>query len=577
MLFFKSEMNADSIKDLFNPAKIEFVIPDYQRAYSWEKENIQQFIEDILDINSYKKQYYLGHFLFERNNNYPDRLLVIDGQQRLTTVVIFMSCIYYELKNRLNKNQLSDADIEEVDVERIKMDFLKYNKFYKLSTVSDDNPFFESVIYNNLNVRPSNRSQDRIAKAKAQILDWLVKASSEEIVAYKDIVAEAAISTFEVKGKFQATQIFAFQNDRGKDLTELEKLKAEIMHLIYTYSFDDEEATRAVEYVKTQFSKIFVCVERFQYTDEDAVLNAHNLAFYPSEQTAVVFLKRGVKDCEKASVVEWIKRYTDDILKSYQAMTRIEDKYKYDSKIADIQILDRYNSTPLLLKLYSFDESDEGFIESVAGLVERILFKLTFRVDDYRTNRLISIAREYQGERTALTRNLAYIADKGFKEYWNFNMSCHNYFAELGNHYNSRIKYVLWKYENALRKEKRLSPISPEYYLNQFGRRKREENTLDHITPQTPNFTVYSDEFKGMWLNNIGNLTLMGWGNNAAKSNNSPVADKEFFNTNYLSMQWIYRVLCEKQKWGEEEIKERLSILVHFVDNNWISPMMTGL
>jgi len=562
-------MNAENIKDLFNPEKIEFLIPDYQRAYSWEEKNIKQFIEDILDNSSYKKQYYLGHYLFERNPIRPEQLYVIDGQQRLTTIVIFMSCVYFELKKRSQEAPIVDSDGDEVNIERIREDFLKYSKFYKLSTVSDDNPFFEAYIYKDLDTSPINQSQKRIAEAKSRFAKWLRSESTESILSYKDIIAEAAITTYEVKDKYQATQIFAFQNDRGKSLTELEKLKAEIMHKIYTYTLGDDDASRAVDYVKTQFAEIFKCIERFQYTDEDAVLNAHNLAFYPYDQTAMTFLKKGVKDCN-GDVVEWIKEFTDDILKSYRNVLRIEHYFKYDSKIADIQILDKYNSTPLLLKLFNHNDGDDSFIESIAGLVERILFKMTFRTDDYRTNRLISIAKEYQGDKDGLAILLKDIANNGFMWYWRFNESCHNYFAVLQNHYSSWTKYVLWKYENSLRKERGLTPISAELYFNQFGR-KREENTLDHITPRTPNFTIYTEEFEKMWLNNIGNLSLMGWGNNASKSNNDPVDNKEFYDSDYLSMKSIYKTLCEKGKWGEEEIRERLSVIVRFVDENWIA------
>ena len=562
-------MNADNIKDLFNPEKIEFLIPDYQRAYSWEDKNIRQFIEDIEDNNTYKKQYYLGHYLFERNPLRPEQLFVIDGQQRLTTIVIFMSCVYFELKKRSLESPVFDEDGDEINVERIREDFLKYSKFYKLSTVSDDNPFFESVIYKNSDTRPKNQSQIRIAAAKSKFSKWLVGQKTEDIIAYKNIIAEATITTYEVKDKYQATQIFAFQNDRGKDLTELEKLKAEIMHKIYTYADGDDEASHAVNHVKTQFAEIFKSIEQLQFTDEDSVLNAHNLAFYPYEQTAMSFLKKGVKE-EKEDVVEWIKEFTNDILKSYTNMLRIEEKFKYDSKIADIQILDKYSSTPLLLKLMKYHDEDEDFIEYIAGLVERILFKLTYSFDEYRTNRLITIAKDYHGDKEALISNLIYCANFGFKPYWDFSQSCHRYFTDINYHYNGWTKYVLWKYENSLRYDKGLKPISAEIFVNQFGR-KREENTLDHITPQNPNFTQYTEEFSNNWLNNIGNICLMGWGNNSSKGCNNPADYKDYYDSDYISMKKVYNVLCEKGKWEEEEIRERLAEIVDFVDRTWVA------
>ena len=60
-----------------------FEIPEYQRAYSWEESQWAQCIDDLKNV---QEKYYLGHFLFEEG---ADRLLVIDGQQRLTTCMIF--------------------------------------------------------------------------------------------------------------------------------------------------------------------------------------------------------------------------------------------------------------------------------------------------------------------------------------------------------------------------------------------------------------------------------------------------------------------------------------------------------
>ena len=54
-----------------------FEIPEYQRAYSWEKPQWEQFIEDLQNV---QEKYYLGHFLFEDGENCYQ---VIDGQQRL--------------------------------------------------------------------------------------------------------------------------------------------------------------------------------------------------------------------------------------------------------------------------------------------------------------------------------------------------------------------------------------------------------------------------------------------------------------------------------------------------------------
>ena len=127
---------------------------------------------------------------------------------------------------------------------------------------------------------------------------------------------------------------------------------------------------------------------------------------------------------------------------------------------------------------------------------------------------------------------------------------------------------MLWKYENYKRTEKKLHLITPVEFTNKFAAKKLE-NTIDHITPQDPNFTEYTDNFKDKYLNCIGNLALMTWGNNSQKSNNDPVKEIKKYDTDYISHQEIRDVLKTKKQWGESEIKERQKRIADFVIQNW--------
>ena len=91
-------MSCNKIIDLFN--KLKFIkVPDYQRAYSWEEDQIKRFLSDIEEyIGNKEIEYYMGHFLFEKHDN-SDVYYIIDGQQRLTTIIIFLSCIFKRIKS----------------------------------------------------------------------------------------------------------------------------------------------------------------------------------------------------------------------------------------------------------------------------------------------------------------------------------------------------------------------------------------------------------------------------------------------------------------------------------------------
>ena len=88
-------------------------VPTYQRAYSWdtelEKSNLPKqvnvFLSDLEDYNrsTTKSKYYFGHFLFEEQAD--NKFGVIDGQQRMTTIVMFLSALFKRLKEIRNLNE----------------------------------------------------------------------------------------------------------------------------------------------------------------------------------------------------------------------------------------------------------------------------------------------------------------------------------------------------------------------------------------------------------------------------------------------------------------------------------------
>ena len=560
--------------DLFSERGIKFAIPAYQRAYSWEcdsdRRQVEQFIIDIKEQDPQKK-YFLGHFLFEKDKYESKKYWVIDGQQRLTTIVIFISCLIRELEKREKSGEkLIDADGEAVEPWRISEDYIKWRRDYKFSTVSYDNPFFENLVYENK--VDSNviefASTRRISEAKNAFDRLFAEADTSDILSWKKIIDNADITTFRIEKKVQSAQIFAFQNDRGKDLTTLEKLKAFLMYKIYAAS-EDAEPEDVIKNIETEFSDIYRQSERISF-DEDRVLGFHNTAYLPGWDNPLDNVKKVLAGLANNNEKEqWIKDFVHKLRETFFLIETIEKKYDYNNPVADILILDTQNTMPLLIKLYHFHKDKEETIFEMVKLVENILFKLYYTVADYRTNSLPAIAKQYQGGDLAKLENkLRSCLEEGFQGSWNFSGDCKNYFANYNWHFNGNTKYVLWKYENDLRSKKKLRLITPNEYKNKYEK-KSLENTLDHITPQNPDFTEYTEDFKRDYLHNIGNLSLMVRGDNSEKRNHNPVEKIELFDKDYRSHEEIKVVLETKGIWAEDEIKTRRDNIVNFVCREW--------
>ena len=85
----------------------KIVVPDYQRAYSWDIRDdadnesdpflqVDTFLKDLEEFYDSSAKYYFGHFLFEKNSD--AEFAVVDGQQRITTIVIFLSALFKRLQ-----------------------------------------------------------------------------------------------------------------------------------------------------------------------------------------------------------------------------------------------------------------------------------------------------------------------------------------------------------------------------------------------------------------------------------------------------------------------------------------------
>ena len=105
------EFKQTTILGFFDSSQKNYEIPVYQRAYSWDKKNWEMFLEDILEQLNGDNNYFYGNILLEtikKDRNYE----VIDGQQRLTTLTIFMRALLNTLDNRRQDEILQDFDFE---------------------------------------------------------------------------------------------------------------------------------------------------------------------------------------------------------------------------------------------------------------------------------------------------------------------------------------------------------------------------------------------------------------------------------------------------------------------------------
>jgi len=281
--------NTLSVRELFE-GRI-FTIPNYQRAYSWGDREILDFLGDLDHLPS-NRDHYTGTVVLDADSGrrtVTDQLTkpltpvdVVDGQQRLTTIVIMLYLIKQEL--------LRLDGIEERLALEIQHDFVETTDRHgggipRLTLNSGTDQFFRSKVISGGKTQRTAKiaSEKRLQRAKERIKEHLdsrmLGLSHDESVAemwdlLDKVTNRVRFSLYEVEQEADVGVIFEVMNDRGKDLTDLEKVKNYLLYASTMLGIPNGLGTQ----VNQAWSEILQMLMRAGLEEsehENALLRAH--------------------------------------------------------------------------------------------------------------------------------------------------------------------------------------------------------------------------------------------------------------------------------------------------------------
>jgi hypothetical protein len=204
-----------------------FTIPDYQRGYAWEEKQVRELLTDIEHVlrDNAQLRHYTGTLVFSCSPDVSETEFdVVDGQQRLTTLVILMQALY--------------AYLSGGDGERLKKLYIERGRYgserYVLRMNMESRQFFENrVMRGERTTRPTMESHGRLLKAQQICEGWLKRIHAAGVEA-QDVrhamESELGFLVYAPRDTAETGIMFEVINNRGKPLSELEKVKN---YLIY--------------------------------------------------------------------------------------------------------------------------------------------------------------------------------------------------------------------------------------------------------------------------------------------------------------------------------------------------------
>jgi hypothetical protein len=566
------ENGQKAISDLFEPRRI-FNIPKYQRAYAWGKKQLQDFISD-LDNQVLGRDYFFGTILLKiRENEGHFKIIdIVDGQQRLTTLSIFMRLLIDKL------GSLGD------DISILRETYVQYRDEYKLRVLEYDQEFFRKCILEDWEEAKElieTPSQRRLLDAKEFFIKDLSARSVENLRELRKKIEDAKVLTYAVLNNAEATLIFETTNDRGKPLSNLEKIKSFLMYKVYMAADDPESHLKDIQERFGAIYKDFEEIIPHLTVDEDFILRNHYIAFEAdikkesddySKHLSLIKGKVNILTSNSVSfaeATEFIDSYSSRLRQTFSILKMIAQER--DRNLNNLYHLGRIaNLFPVLLssKKYALGEDSIHF-----SRVTKLLEIISFRVYGIRKRklsntiilkRLYEASQVFQGDFQILISFLKdiigeFCSDHEFQTRL-FSVSLYDDIKP------NDLRYLLWQYENYLRR------VEYESGLLQFDQYKGL--SIEHIIPQTPReFPAWMDEeFGNNYVNSIGNLVLDISYENSAKSNLEFDSKYRYYysNSKFYSQQELsaFRNL-ESGEWDTSSIQERKYKIVAFALRYW--------
>ena len=537
----------------------QFMIPIFQRTYSWEKSHCEQLWNDIVRVGNHPDldSHFIGSAVYipeQETSAAITRWLVIDGQQRITTITLLLLALMQRLKEEDLDTPISAAEMEDYYLlnrygkgeQRYKMLLTKTDKYTLIALLDGKTP-------------PDLASQ-RILE-NFQFFTEKIAAADLDVI-YTGIQKLMIVDVRLQQGIDNPQMIFESMNSTGKALTQ-----ADLIRNFVLMGLPHEEQTNLYDEYWRPMETLFGAESYNRHFDEF-------MRFFLVIHTGSYRIKKNEVYTEFKAYSHKFK--TEDLLKIllefaeyYCCIALAKEK---DSELApvfkDIRELRADVCYPLLMEVYQ-DFSHERiskteFVEIVL-LVESYVFRRA--VCDIPTNSLrqtfATFNRHIKKDRYIESVMAAFMLLPSYRRFpkddeFMRQLQVRNLYA-----FNRR-SYWLRRFENYGRKER----VQVQVY------------TIEHIMPQNEKLNATWkkelgedwERLHGQYLHTLGNLTLTGY--------NSEYSDRSFSEKRDMkggfkqSPLMLNQGLGNCEKWDEAAIKERAATLAEKATTIWASPKL---
>ncbi len=579
-----------------------FEIPIYQRGYAWEDENLRDLWDDVDYLGD--RDHYFGTILLKKAEKKTrvglrtfEHFDVIDGQQRLTTILILLRELISQLKD------LGDADMSG-EATRLEENYIVYQDHCKLTIGNEDRSFFhDAILAGRSATAPKTRAQERLRNAQTFFREQFERRREgqgrdehlEFLIDFKSRIDRLQVMLYIVPSTAEAVRMFETVNDRGRPLTNLEKTKSILMYASYLVVGDRTRQDRTrldtmLSGLNDDFSEIYRCFQDIEAVlklrDAGEIQRYHHIFFMSGwnahrHMTVLKDLLMSKSREDPKGCEPFIRRYSVSLRQAFQTMRDVANERRRERSELG-RIIDRLflvgrvgNLYPLLIASWQEFREDHQR-EEILRQFEAFVFRV-YRVVRRRSNtggsHMNWLAHQVHGGHLAFDDLVQELRSLTLE--W---ASVDRFRQELSGTYcygslsTRTIKYLLAQYEEKLRRD------AGERMTLPLADILSSEYETEHILPQHPAGGLDEKEMTAHQeiVHRLGNLTI------ASKQCNQIIGNRPFeekrdgrgepgyekccYRNSILHVQ---KNLAKYDEWNESTIQGRGSAIIDFAMERW--------
>ncbi|GAA9544238.1 DUF262 and DUF1524 domain-containing protein [Helicobacter pylori] len=534
----------------------QFVIPIYQRLYSWEKEQCKQLWDDIIKIGRDDKMsgHFIGSILYvlDGNKHSGNPLLIIDGQQRLTTITLLLIALRDYLSDEVRRKEIEDHYLINSDKDGDK-------KFRLILSESDRNTLLSLI---DKDRREPSEPSSKIVENFKLFEEWVSNTDKLGTI-FKGLEKLTIVWIALKKEKDDPQLIFESMNSKGIELTQTD--------LIRNHIIMETEAEKQEVFYKNYWRAM---EEEFEQSKRKDLFNKfvrHYLTIKTGKIPNINRVYVAFKDYQQKEGIE-IEALLQDLQKYCGYFCRIafkkEDNKDLNKALGFLVDLDMDVMYPLLLELYS-DYSDgvlseRDFGRSIALIESYLVRRAVCGLGTNSLNKVFPFFTKINKDQYLESIEAHFLSLEKTTGKFPKDSEFKDSFITIDFYKFKKNKYFLERLESFDTKE----PVDTQ------------KCTIEHIMPQTltpewqrdlgENFEAIHEKY----LHTIGNLTLTGYNNKY--SNNSFQEKRDMEKGFKQSPLRLNQSLKDDSKsvFGEEEIKKRANDLADQALEIWTYPKL---